>query len=147
MQRLIALLGWLSFAVWLLSSPGCGGRIDGWSLVGIPEAPAAEALAEWSSVGYPGALDPAGVHTIQLAMPGQYSWLGKSGRDSTGTRGMIWIAPDVPADRLRVLILHELGHWYRGHGHLPPGNVMSHYLDDCAEHLTDADICGSWGEP
>lgn len=145
MQRVIALLGWLSFAVWLLSAPGCGGRIDGWVLgEGIPEEPFREALAEWSLAGHLGTIDPEGVHWIRLESPPPgKSWSGLAGWDAMHTRCRILIAPDMIDFRTRVLFLHELGHCYRGVGHLPPGNVMSVWLDDAAEHLTEADISES----
>jgi hypothetical protein len=148
MQRLIALLGWLSFAIWLLSSPGCGGLEEGWRLEGIPEEPAAAALVEWCSAGYCDTLNSSGVNVIQLDQKQDGTkWLGISDTYSTNGTHRIRIAYTVPADRLRVLLLHELGHAFRGHGHLPPGNVMARYLDDCAEHLTETDISGTWGEP
>jgi hypothetical protein len=149
MQRVIALLGWLSFAVWLLSAPGCGGLEAGWRLDGIPEETAQAALDEGCQVGgYCDTLNPDGVHTMQLAAPPTgRDWLGNF-RTTDGHRvHWILVSPKVPADRVRVVLLHELGHHFRGRGHLPPGHVMAQILDDSPEHLTEADISGSWGLP
>ena len=147
MQRLIALLGWLSFVVWLLSSPGCGGLEDGWRLDGIPEEPVQAALDEWCSVGYCDALNPNGVDLIQIDDSQEVvQWLGIHETRADGEAHRILVSSEVPTEQLRVLLLHELGHHFRGGGHLPPGNVMAHYLADASEHLTELDISGEYWE-
>jgi hypothetical protein len=144
---MIALLGWLSFAVWLLSSPGCGGLEAGWRLEDVPEGPAQAALAEWCQAGFCDTLNPNGVNVIQVDWREDgTNWLGIEEDRSDLQMSRIRISYNAPVERLRVLLMHELGHYFRGGGHLPPGNIMTRILDDCAEHLTEADISGTWGE-
>lgn len=145
---MIALVGWLAFGAWLVAAPGCAPNIDA---DGFRVDPAEQwqvnaleaAAAEWCEHGLCARLDGGS---------SRVSWVkGLACRGTTAAevdgccatnmaRGNSWIRVEATLDpeRMRVVLLHELGHHWGCADTDEPGLIMSDWTD--AEHLTDADL-------
>lgn len=82
-----------------------------------------------------------GSHGVPVRLTVTDEWVGCTTLDGrTDQPKLVQIARGLDATTLRAVALHELGHAFGCGEHLEPGNVMTTFVEDQPEHLTESDL-------